>query len=337
MTDHPGTDHPGAGDRGAGDRGAGPLDAEEVAGYRAMRESVAWFPLGRDAVSVDGVDAFGYLQGQLSQDLEPLQPGGSTPSLLLSPQGKLVAALRVTLLVPGSYVLDVEAGWGAAVAERLARFKLRSKLALQTPEWRCVALRGPAARDLLVPGAQPTGPSPDARAVDSDWPVAQGFDLVGSGALAPAGVRRAAAGAVEALLVEDGVARMGRELDERTIPAEADLVGATVSFTKGCYTGQELVARLDARGNRVPRRLRGVVVPGGTVPPRGATLLREGKELGALTSSAWSPRLGAAVALAYVRREVEPPADLALHWQGMSAPCRVVELPIPARLDRAPG
>ncbi len=94
---------------------------------------------------------------------------------------------------------------------------------------------------------------------------------------------------------------MGAELDERTIAAEADLLDRSVSFTKGCYTGQELVARLDARGNRVARHLRGLVggrsAPAGADRrelgrPRGSEIVVEGKVVGTVTSSAWSPALG---------------------------------------------
>jgi folate-binding protein YgfZ len=128
---------------------------------------------------------------------------------------------------------------------------------------------------------------------------------------------------------------MGSELDERTIPAEAGILGETVSFTKGCYTGQELVARIDSRGGNVARRLRGVVVGEPVTPPVGAVLTGVGgaetataKELGRLTSVASSLALRAPVALAFVRRDVAPPADVVVRWEGGEAPARVEELPL---------
>ena len=120
---------------------------------------------------------------------------------------------------------------------------------------------------------------------------------------------------------------MGRELDEGTIPAEAGVVDMSVSFTKGCYTGQELVARIDSRGGNVPRRLRGVVVGEGPAPV-GAAVMADGKEAGRLTSVAYSPGLGATVALAYIRRAVEPPAEVVVEWDGGSSPARVEALPL---------
>jgi len=124
------------------------------------------------------------------------------------------------------------------------------------------------------------------------------------------------------------VPAMGAELDERTIPAEAGVVERSVSFTKGCYTGQELVARIDSRGGNVPRRLRGVVVATNVIPPPGAAVAVDGNDVGALTSVGESLRRRAPVALAYVRRAVEPPADAVVRWDGGSAPGRVEALPL---------
>jgi folate-binding protein YgfZ len=124
--------------------------------------------------------------------------------------------------------------------------------------------------------------------------------------------------------VEAGIASMGAELDEHTIAAEAELLDRTVSFTKGCYTGQELVARLDARGNKVARHLRGLVLG---PQPRDAPPVVAGSELvaddapgaksvGTVTSAAWSPALGCHVALGYVRRAVEPGSLLQVRTGG---------------------
>src|SRR5438105_13008988 len=125
---------------------------------------------------------------------------------------------------------------------------------------------------------------------------------------------------------------MGSELDERTIPAEAGILAQTVSFTKGCYTGQELVARIDSRGGNVARRLRGVVMGDDVVPPVGAVLATPGaggdarpKALGRPTSVARSPAPGAPVALAYVRREAVAPPALAGRGEGGRGPGRAAE------------
>jgi len=141
-------------------------------------------------------------------------------------------------------------------------------------------------------------------------------------------VARCSLDAYNAVRIEAGIPVMGLEIDEGTIPAEAGVVDRSVSFTKGCYTGQELVARIDSRGGNVPRRLRGVIVGDGASPPVGALLEVDGKEVGRLTSVAFSPRVGATVALAFVRRAVDPPAEVVVEWEGGSSPARVEALPL---------
>jgi folate-binding protein YgfZ len=120
---------------------------------------------------------------------------------------------------------------------------------------------------------------------------------------------------------------MGAELDERTIPAEAGIVERSVSFTKGCFVGQELVARIDSRGGNVPRRLRGLLVAGDDVPPAGATVAVGEKEVGRVTSAARSPAQGP-VALAYLGRAVEVPATVAVRWDGGGAAAEARALPL---------
>jgi folate-binding protein YgfZ len=150
--------------------------------------------------------------------------------------------------------------------------------------------------------------------------------------------------AVEACRIASGIPAMGSELTDKTIAAEAGLVERTVSFTKGCYTGQELVARLDARGNNVPRRLVGVVGgsdPGGEVLAMGMTLhsgdattadeVVADKVVGTITSAAWSPELGAWIALAYLHRTVASPGAVRVRsgdGLGRAQPARVAPLPL---------
>ncbi len=283
-----------------------------AAQVRLLREATAVVPAGRQAVLVAGPDAQEYLQGQCSQDVAALAAGTSADALLLSPQGKLQALVRVTRLAADRYAVDVEDGFGDVVVERLLRFRLRVKVDVEVLPWRCLALRGPGWAGAVDPGQGVDGAVVVAPVA---WNGVVGVDLLGPDPALPAGVAAVDADAWQAVRVEAGIPAMGAELDERTIPAEADLVERTVSFTKGCYTGQELVARLDARGSRVARRLRGVVVDAGPGPQHGAGLPQPGdvvrvagREVGRLTSVAWSPALERTVALAYVHRAVEPPA-----------------------------
>ena len=142
------------------------------------------------------------------------------------------------------------------------------------------------------------------------WGAVTGVDIFGAAPEVPVDVRRCAPDAWQALRVEAGIPVMGAELDERTIAAEAGLLERCVSFTKGCYTGQELVARLDARGNKVARRLRGIVIEpaaAGVMLRPGTSVALGGKVVGKLTSVAWSPNLATTIALAYLHRDVNPP------------------------------
>jgi tRNA-modifying protein YgfZ len=291
--------------------------------YLALREDAGAVWLPRDFVRVAGPDAFTFLQGQLSQDVG-LTAAGSAWALLLQPQGKMVALVRVTRTGEEEFVLDTDQGWAAPVVERLNRFKLRVNADIEPLAWRCLAVRGPRAHD----AAAGTAAGSDGLVVAADWPGLPGVDLIGPSPEPPAVMRLCSVEAYQAVRVEAGVPEMGRELDERTIPAEAGVVERTVSFTKGCYTGQELVARIDSRGGNVPRRLRGVVIGTNLIPPPGASVTVDGKAVGELTSVAESLGRRAPVALAYVRRAVEPPADAVVAWDGGSAPARIEVLPL---------
>jgi len=274
---------------------------------------------------VRGKDALDYLQGQCSQDLRALGACEAAHALLLSPQGKLDAMVRVTYLEDEELLIDVEAGYGEAVRSRLERFKLRVKASTELVPWRCVALRGPRSPEV---GARVVTGAGTSLVLPYEWNGMVGVDLLGEAPEVPSGARLCGLEAWESVRVEAGIPVMGAELDGRTIAAEADLLEKCVSLTKGCYTGQEIVARLEARGNRVARRLRGLVALGVgralVVPPRSEVVLGE-KPVGAVTSSAWSPRLGAMCALGYLHRDVTPPCAVQVRVQSPSGGTQILE------------
>jgi tRNA-modifying protein YgfZ len=277
-----------------------------AAGYWALRNDVAAVAIERDLVVVDGADAESFLQGQLSQDVTTLAITGPAWSFLLQPTGKVDAWLRAARLGAERFVLDVDAGFGGLVVARLQRFRLRVKADIALLDgWKAVTVRGPnlAAVDL---------DSADAELiVPADWPGLPGADLFGPHVHVPVDTHAVAPAALDALRIECGVPRMGAELDERTIPAEvgASVLDRSVSFSKGCYTGQELVARIDSRGGNVPRHLRILSFDTSEPPAAGAAIEVDGKVVGALTSSAFSPGRDAAVALGFVGRAIDPPAE----------------------------
>jgi folate-binding protein YgfZ len=327
--------------------------ADQVA---ALRHGAGAFPVAREFLSVHGDDAEGYLQGQLSQDISALSVGGSADSLLLGPDGKLTALLRVSRVDAQGYVLEVDAGWGDVVVTRLKKFLLRSKVEIDRLEWRCLALRGAGVAEATA-GLLAVLTEAGVMAIPYEWNGWTGIDLVGpqaavlnpSSAELPPGMVSCESDAVEACRIASGIPAMGSELTDKTIAAEAGLVERTVSFTKGCYTGQELVARIDARGSNVARRLVGLV--GGAEPDgeelRFGMTLHAGAEptgdgdvagdvsadkvVGTVTSAAWSPELKAWVALAYLHRTVECPGPVRVRsgdGLGGSQPAQVRPLPL---------
>ena len=331
------------------------LEAETA----ALRRGAGAFRPARDVLAVRGPEAEPYLQGQLSQDVSALAVGASSDSLLLEPDGKLSALLRVTRTDAQGYVLDVDGGYGEAVLARLRRFVLRSKVQMEPLAWRCLSLRGAAVGEAAA-GLLAALAERGVLALPFEWNGWPGTDLLGpedvvlgpEEAGLPAGVVTCGPEAVEACRIVSGVPAMGTELTGKTIAAEAGLVERTVSFTKGCYTGQELVARIDSRGSNVARRLVGIVAAGD--PPAedggggGTALLARGMTLhggmtppgdgaaddkvaGTVTSAAWSVELGAWVALGYLHRTVEAPGPVRVRsgdGLGGSWPARAEQLPL---------
>ncbi len=294
----------------------GPIDLRTVLG---------WFPEDRDVVRVAGPDAVAYLQGQISQDIDALAIGSSARSFVLQPTGKVDAWARATRIAADEVVLDVDGGHGDALAARLRRFLLRTKADVDALDWRAVAIRGPRAAEAI-----PAGAGDDALVTPAGWPGVDGVDLLGPAVDPPPGVPEVDASAYESLRIRSGVPRMGAELTGATIPAETGrwVVDASVSFTKGCFTGQELVARIDSRGGHVPRHLRGLVADAGELPPVGAPVVVDGAEVGRVTSAAPAPGTGRALALAYVGRAVTPPAAAEVSGGGPGLPVTVVDLPM---------
>jgi tRNA-modifying protein YgfZ len=280
------------------------------ADYRHLRHDVGAYRLARDVVAVHGADAAAYLQGQCSQDLDPLEVGGVLDTLLLAPDGKVEVLARVTRTAAETFHLDTDGGFGDVLVGRLNRFKLRSKLEIEPTDWTCVALRGPRARGVEGLSAAVVAPV--------DWNGWEGVDLLGpAGTLeVPPSVPWCDGPAWEAARIESGVPVMGRELTGGEIPAATGTVERAVSFTKGCFTGQELVARIDSRGAAVPHRLLGLVLEEPADPELivGSDLLLPDKErpVGRVTSAAQCPGLGALGALAYVHRSVAVPGRVQL-------------------------
>jgi folate-binding protein YgfZ len=257
---------------------------------------------------VTGADAAPYLQGQLSQDVDAFDRVGKA-SFLLDPGGKVVALLRVARDGEG-FVLDTDAAAGDAVEARLRRFVLRVDVAIERVDgWACVRLWGaPPLPQAGSPGAWPAPPYPQ--------------DLVGPDAEAAAAelaVRWLDALDAERRRIAAGMPVSGVDIGPETIPAEVGrwAIEQAVSFTKGCYTGQELVARIDSRGGNVPRPLRVVRAVGGADLHAPAPVYAGGREVGHLTSAACDVGLGP------IGRAVEPGTTVEVRHGGQHIEARI--------------
>lgn len=271
--------------------------------YRLLTAEPSAVRLARDIVRVSGPDALSYLQGQISQDVEPLGDGGSAWSLILQPQGKVDAWFRITRLADdpdATFALDLDSGFADALIDRLNRFKLRVKADIDVVDGDMLAVRTPGE-----PLGAAAGPSVGAYRAQPFF--GEGVDLLGPSQDLPATLTEASPEAYEVLRIEAGMPKMGAELTEDTIPAAAGIVDLSASFTKGCYTGQELVARIDSRGNNTPTHLR---VLRSDEPMSVGDVI--GDDQGTITSAAVHPD-GGSVALGYVKRSVEVPCLLAVN------------------------
>jgi folate-binding protein YgfZ len=318
--------------------------ADLTAGYDALHTSAGVVLLPRDVVRASGPEAATYLQGQCSQDVDALEVGGSAESLLLTPQGKVEVYLRMTRVADDEFVLDADGGFGPVMVARLERFRLRTKVEFETLDWACAAVRGPDAARSVTNAPELVLPTSFAglQGVDLLGPLPAG----GVGAWVADSATHCPFEAWEAARIEAGIPVNGRELVDGTIAAEVGLVDRTVSFTKGCFTGQELVARLEARGSKVAHHLRGVVLTGpadhgGVGPDAVANLVgcpvstADGRhQVGQLSSVAWSPAHRRPVALAALHRRVEPPEAVVVEWTApdgevghLAGEARVLPLP----------
>ena len=293
-----------------------------VAEHRAMRDDVAVVTGSHEVVWVEGPGSAGFLQGILSQDVEAMSEGEVRRSFLLTPQGKLEALLW--LFKESERVgIIVDAGFGSMVAERLNHYRIRVKAQVREEDRPVWSLWGPRSREVAAVADH---------WVDRDGAVRVPFPTRGVdrvlviGDLDVAAVPQAGEIAMTAVRVESGEPVMARDVDESTIPQETGLVPAAVSFTKGCYLGQELVARIDSRG-RVNRHLRGLAVTRNVLPPEGAEVWAGDRDAGRITSVSESVFVGAPIGLALLRREAEPGDEVEIRWPDASTPALVRDLP----------
>jgi tRNA-modifying protein YgfZ len=323
--------------------------------YRALTEGCGLLDRSeRGKLALSGAGAKEFLAGQVSNDIEALSPGSGCYAAFLTPKGKMLGDLRV-LDLGEELLLDTERTALQALFDMIRRFKIGYDIDLhkRTVESTLLSLIGPTALEVAARAvsALPAGTALPASTLElGDFEhdnlrveiggaaslvvrTDTGVDILCDAAereitreaVLAAGALPVEEAAAEVLRVERGRPRYGVDLDDTVIPQEAGLNERAVSFTKGCYVGQETVARLYYRG-KPNRHLRGLRLSAPTEP--GAELRLGERVVGRLTSAVLSPVHGP-IGLALVRREAEPGATVTVGEHGVSA--EVIKLPFEAR------
>ncbi|HXS47267.1 MAG TPA: glycine cleavage T C-terminal barrel domain-containing protein [Solirubrobacterales bacterium] len=307
------------------------LDAQ----YRQLREECGLLDRSaRGKLMVSGGEAAEYLQGQLTNDVEALSPEEGQYAALLDRKGHMQADMRVLRASAEEIWIDTEPEALEAAQRHLDMYKIGREVAIAdlSAERAIFSLIGPRSVEIAGTAALPEHASEAASIGGSEClavGTAHGIDLIAKSAdagrlrdaLTAAGAIEVGPEAAEIIRIESGTPRFGAEMSIETMPAEAGIVEQAVSFTKGCYIGQEPVARLHYKG-RPNRHLRGLELSAPSLP--GASLVLGEKEVGRIGSACVSPARGP-IGLAIVRREAEPGAELAVGEDDVTA--RVVDLP----------
>ena len=302
--------------------------------YRALREGAGLVDRsGRRKLVVAGPDAAEFLQGQVTNDVEALAPGEGCYAALLDRKGHMQADMRVLRLDPNQLWLDAEPEAGDVLRRHLSMYRVGREVEISEPERSILSLIGPAAG--RVAGIEALAPEYAHREIDVGGVRCRavatnlGVDLICSAseasevadALVRNGAEQASEAAAEIVRVETGRPRFGREMTTATIPQEAGIDERAVSFTKGCYIGQETVARLHYKG-KPNRHLRGLRLEAPVSD--GDAIALDGREVGRIGTAVLSPALGS-IALAVIRREAAPGARVDVGENAVAA--EVVDLP----------
>lgn len=250
--------------------------------------SIADLSRDRQRLRISGVDRVDFLQGQCTNDVRKLRPGQSCYATFLNAKGKMRGDAYVVCL-EDAFVLEASAG----LAESLGKFIITEDVTIEDISeslgaWLVVGGAAEAARPEVLTFTHLLG-----LGVLSATPLPVTLD----------------AGALEALRIEAGIPAWGIDLDENTIPVEAGLASRAIAYDKGCYIGQETIARIKTYGH-VNRHLVQMASDGEALPGRGEKLFCREKEIGYITSAALSNRLGKTIAIGYVRRELASPGTI---------------------------
>lgn len=296
--------------------------------YQALRERAAWIDLeGRGKIRVTGDDRARLLHAMCTNHVEQLQPGTGCYAFFLTAQGRIIADVNIFCL-PDHLLLDTEPDTRQRLMEHLDKFIIADDVTLHdfTDDFTTIGLEGPKAEEILNElGAMPAhipcsivewGHSQVAHC---SYTGSQGYMIFAAkedrdrlvAQLTEAGVPQADLDTANIVRIEKGQPRYGVDFSEAQIPHETRRMGA-VHFSKGCYLGQEIVERVRSRGH-VNRELTGLEIEGDTAPDRGAAVQAGGKDVGEITSAAFSPGENRVLAFAMVRTEaLQPSVELSV-------------------------
>ena len=249
-----------------------------------------YLEIARDEITVTGIDARKFLNSQLANDISGLAIGESIYSLLLEPTGKITSLVRVRCIAEDDFILDTDQGFGEITATRLSRFKIRIKCEVTTGSQIYFAFRELSAEQHIKIASQPRvmkawrGARFEVDAVDLDPQINSEIRL---GTFADYEYARVLA----------AWPQMDCDMTSDSIPSETGLTDVAVSFTKGCYPGQELVERMDSRGTAAPRSLR--VIRATAEATAGSSVELNGNEIGRYTT------VVSEIALALIKRSAD--------------------------------
>lgn len=309
------------------------------ADYRLLTEGCGLSRPDASFLAVEGPDAAEYLHSQVTNDVEDLEPGQGCYACLLDRKGHIQADMRILRKPDGDFLIVCDPSAAGPLERHLATYSIGRDVSITPAEQALISLEGPGSA--AVCGSEPDGEGSSVSTtiggvgchlVGTDT----GVDVIGPAEMAgqviesllAGGAREVSPTASEALRIETGRPLFGAELTDGPMPAEAGVVDRAVSFTKGCYIGQEPVARLHYKG-RPNRVLRGIRLAGPATV--GDPVKNADRELGTITSLSHSPREGW-IALSILRREASPGDPVEVLTESGAVEAEVVELPFPGTM-----
>ena len=339
--------------------GMGVVDhyGDALAEHASLRGSAGVLDLSfRGRLSLAGADRQRFLNGQVTNNVKELKTGEGCYAALVTAKGKMVSDLNIFCL-PDELLLDFEPGLSNALAQRFEKYIIADDVQVvdAAPHYGLLSVQGPKSAQVVnqLGLGLPLPEKPlsfasvneptlgEIYCMNHSRGAATGFDLfIPVTALAAVADKLIAAAqatgggacgwlAVEMARIEAGIPRFGADMDESNLPPEAGIEDRAISYSKGCYIGQEVIARIRTYG-QVAKSLRGLLLADdlSELPKKGDKLFHGGKEVGFITSALASPTFRRNIALGYVRREYnEAGSELRFRAAGRDGPVSIVPLP----------